>query len=396
MIFDFSELAGNAVTISLIKRALAKGTFRQVSLFSGPRGTGKSSSANAVAMALTCESPEDGLACGRCPVCQANRKALAGSGESASVKVVNLGKMNKSEDVVKLIEDVFGLQSSGRNQVYVFEEVHALKGIKNGFNALLSEIDRMSPNTYIVMCTTNPNDVAEALRSRALEFEFKRLTAKESLALAQRLVDRKQVRVPEETLRLVTQYCRGIPREIEKLIDFVAETSVSFDEVQEFLQFVPNSTFIEVFGEMAKGSLVGAMEVLNGTLDKSSVERVVDSLKNFVIEVVFYLESGHSDVFSTQEKKEIREAFQPGEQLTAVVNIVDRVDRGSSESDLMLTFLRLNSVMQGKSPNAVVTSRATTAAREQKRAERSAEARPAVAASQRGLTALTIKSLDKF
>lgn len=135
MIFNFSEVVGNSITVSLIKRALANGSFRQVSLFSGPRGTGKSSSANATAMALTCENPVDGLACGECPSCRANRLALAGSGQSSSVRVVNLGLVNSTEGIERLVKDVFEFQRSSGRQVFVFEEAHALKSVKNGYTA---------------------------------------------------------------------------------------------------------------------------------------------------------------------------------------------------------------------------------------------------------------------
>lgn len=396
MIFDFNELAGNAVTIALVKRALARGAFRQVSMFSGPRGTGKSSSANAVAMALTCESPVDGLACGKCQTCQMNKKALASSGASSTVKVVNLGKMNKSEDVSGLVKDVFELQNVGRNQVYLFEEVHALKGIKNGFTALLSEIDRMAPNTFIVMCTTNPSDVDEALRSRALQFEFKRLTAKESMVLAQRLVEHKGMRVPEKTLELLVRYCKGIPREIEKLVDFVTEVGVSYEEVQEFLQCVSNSVLIEMFSRLKSGDVTGGVEVAKSLLERCSPWKLVDALKSWMVDVVLYVESGHSDVFTVGEKKGIREVFSPGMELTRVVQCIEKLGRGSSESDVVLTILKIGSLMQGKSENSVVARKASTAAREEKCTQRSLEERKGAPEWGSGLTTLTTKSLESF
>ena len=395
MIFNFNEVAGNSVTVSLIKRALANGSFRQVSLFSGPRGTGKSSSANATAMALTCENPVDGLACGECPSCRANHLALAGSGQSSSVRVVNLGLVNSAEGVEQLIKDVFEFQRSSGKQVFIFEEAHALKCVKNGYTALLSEIDRMSPNTYIIMCTTNPMSLDEALRSRALQFEFKRLSAREALAFAERVAARECVRIPTDTLKLVVQYCKGIPREIEKLVSFVTETSVSYSEVQEFLQFVPDESFIEILRQMENGGVVGAMDCLRGVLDSCSVDRVVESLKSFIINAVFYLESGHSESFSRDEKAVLKSALGDG-KLGNVVQCVERLGRGCSESDLMMTFLRISSLVQGKRELSIVGQRSTTAAREAKQAARVVESRGGVDANSVGLTRLSTKSLDKF
>ena len=395
MIFNFSEVVGNSITVSLIKRALANGSFRQVSLFSGPRGTGKSSSANATAMALTCENPVDGLACGECPSCRANRLALAGSGQSSSVRVVNLGLINSTEGIERLVKDVFEFQRSSGRQVFVFEEAHALKSVKNGYTALLSEIDRMSPNTYIIMCTTNPMSLDEALRSRALQFEFKRLSAREALAFAERVAVRVGVRIPTDTLKLVVQYCKGIPREIEKLVSFVAETSVSYGEVQEFLQFVPDESFIEMFRLMESGGVVGAMESLRGVLDSCSVDRVVESFKSFMINAIFYLESGHSESFSQDEKAVLRSALGDG-KLSSVVPCVERLSRGCSESDLMMTFLRISSLVQGKRELSIVGQRSTIAAREAKQAARIVENRSNASVSSAGLTRLSTKSLDKF
>lgn len=123
----FSDMCGNATTLALLKRSLFFGSFKPVTIFHGPRGTGKSASALICAQTLTCEQPTEDGPCGECQSCKLNSKALLEGSQSPYIKIVNMGRINKTDDVNDLIHEVFEFQSPSHNQVYVFEEIHSLK-----------------------------------------------------------------------------------------------------------------------------------------------------------------------------------------------------------------------------------------------------------------------------
>lgn len=385
---NFDRLVGNVTTINLIKRSLQRGNFNHVTIFSGPRGTGKSTSAGLVAKALTCQRPVNGLACCSCEACLSNQKALDSSGRSPWVQVVNLGKMSKTDDVNKLIEDVFSMSSMSQRQVFIFEEVHALKGVKNGFTALLSEVDRISPNTYIIMCTTELHDVKEELRSRALKFEFKRLKNTESLLLMDKLLRAKGVSMQPDVKRMVVKYCKGIPREIEKLVNFIIENEVSIDEIRDFLQIVSLAEIAQLFYTMKYQGLAAVLESLEAISETASIVQIIGAIKEFLIEATFYLEIKESENLTADEKKVVEQVFGNG-ILAKVIGIVERIGRNPSEEDLKLAILRMKYAVQGKQEVEIITDRKNVAAKERVEASR----REIPVRASEGLHTLTLNSL---
>lgn len=393
MQFDFDDLVGNSITLSLIKRALKNDTFNQVSIFSGPRGTGKSTCAKIVAKSLVCAQPEDGRFCGKCPICHVNAEAEKNGTDSPWIKVVNLGMISRTDDVNALIEEVFKVQNSSQKQVYLFEELHALKGVKNGFTALLSEIDSISPNTYIVGTTTELRDVKEELQSRALKFEFKRLNVPESRVFIHKVLARKSLRVSKEIEDILIKQCKGIPREIEKLVDFVADNSVTLEEIKEYLQVVSDYVFAEMFFSMSAGSFARVLELLESAEETASIMQIIEYLKEFLVNVVFYRELGESDVFSEDEKAMVSRALLTDPSvLHKTIGIVEKLGRDSSRNDLVLALVKISAVMKGQKETVIVANRKTEAAKEK------ADVKPVEATEKpnRGLTPLSMKSLTEF
>ncbi len=385
---NFDQLVGNATTINLLKRSLQRNTFNQITIFSGPRGTGKSTSAGLVAKALTCQHPVHGLACNKCEACLSNQKALDSSGESPWIKIINLGKVNKTDDVNKLIEEVFDMASVSQRQVFLFEEVHALKSVKNGFTALLSEVDRISPNTYIVMCTTELHDVKEELRSRALKFEFKRLKHTESLALMDKLLREKGAALQREIQEMVISYCKGIPREIEKLVAFITENEVSIEEIRDFLQFISVSEIAQLFHTIRFQGLAAVMENLTVLSESTTPSQVLVAIKDFLIETVFYLEVGESERLTADDIAIIKTVFTKG-AIGKVISVIEKLDKNLTEADLMLAILKINYIVQGRKESDLITDRKNVAAKE--RAEASRKEVPAP--TSKGLHELTLSSL---
>lgn len=397
MITRFSELVGNTTKIQLIKRSLMMNAFRHTTILCGPKGTGKSSCAHIAAMALTCSSPVDGEPCLQCKECKANLVALGSTGKSPYIQIVNFGKFSRTEDVSALIKDVFGLQNSSRNQVYIFEEAHALKGIKNGYTALLTEIDQMSPNTYLIFCTTSVHDLQGDLRSRALEFEFFRLNKKESDILIARVSQRRGARIHSETAHLIAEYAKGIPRDIEKLVDFVVDTSVTLEEMRDFLQAVPHSVFVEIFSAMKVGDLTSVLELISSLEDRSSVRQIIESFKDFVVNTIFYLEIQNSDVFSGSEKRTLKDTFSDNGVIFRVADVLDKLQSNAGRAEFMLAVMKIYSIMQGSSPKSVIANNTSNAAKNRIISEdvlRGKEVSGTGGMS--GLNSLTLQSLDKF
>ncbi len=133
-------------------------------LFSGPRGTGKTSTARILAMALNCEQPKDGEPCGVCESCVDIRK-----GSSIDVQELDAASNRKLDEMRDLLSRV-ALGTRGRWKVYIIDEVHQLT--PDAASALLKTLEEPPSHVVFVLATTDPQKVLPTIRSRTLHFEF--------------------------------------------------------------------------------------------------------------------------------------------------------------------------------------------------------------------------------
>lgn len=356
MKYNFEDLIGNNTTLQLIRNSLRKNVFPHFAIFSGIMGTGKSTSAKATALALTCEDKSEGrdrsLACCSCINCQSAIASFATTGQSTKIRIVNVAEFNDIDDVKNLIKDIFVLQSGTQNKVYVLEEAHTLKNIKGAQTAFLEEIDRIPDNVYIIMCTTEEGYIKKELKSRAIVFNFKRLSDKESSLLLDRLISKNGYNSLDSNVkRLLIKNARGIPRNMENVLDFISNSEASTEEIKDFMQVISDEIFIEMFSAMKSNDISLVIQYLDSLCGTRSIDVIVRELKRFVLDVMFYFEGGITDTFSKSERDEIKAVFSDNdtastELVLKVANEIDRWGSNIDENTFKLHFFKLRLVFQ--------------------------------------------------
>ena len=220
----FADVRGQAFVVSALRNAVRDGRESHAYLFSGPRGTGKTTTARILAKALNCtDRAPDGDCCDRCPSCVAIR-------DGGSMNVIELdAASNRGIDRVREIIAGTVIGSPGEKKVYIFDEVHQLTS--EAGTALLKTLEEPPEHVVFVLATTDPDKVAIPVRSRTQHFEFRLLDVDLLAGLVNDVVGSAGIELDERALASVVRDGRGSARDTLSVLEQVASAGGLRDEV---------------------------------------------------------------------------------------------------------------------------------------------------------------------
>ena len=163
----FSNIVGQDYSIQMLKNAIIHQKISHAYLFTGPRGTGKTSTAKVFAKTINCLNPIDGEACGKC----ANCLSFA---TSPDIIEIDAASNNGVDDIRELINNVKIAPSTGKYKIYIIDEVHMMT--TSAFNALLLTLEEPPKHAVFIMATTNVESVPITILSRCQRFNFQKIS----------------------------------------------------------------------------------------------------------------------------------------------------------------------------------------------------------------------------
>ena len=266
----FDEVVGQEMTITALKNQIKEGRVHHAYIFSGTRGTGKTSVAKIFARAVNCLSPEGANPCNECKVC---RGILDES--LFDVMEIDAASNNSVDDIREIREHVAYAPAVAKKKVYIIDEVHMLS--KGAFNALLKILEEPPAHALFILATTEPEKIPATILSRAQRFTFFRLKEEEIERELARILDLEKRSYTEEGLAVIAAHSDGSMRDSLSILDQIL--SMGNDRVD-------GETVYDALGlteEEGIFRIVDGLFTADGALIVDALDRAYDRGKNFAL-----------------------------------------------------------------------------------------------------------------
>ena len=301
---DFDALVGQKAVKTTLKNALASGKIAHAYLFSGPRGTGKTSMARILAKALNCEQGPTAEPCGQCSNCQ-----RIVQGTSLDVIEIDAASNTSVDNIRDLREQVAFTPAESRYKVYIIDEVHMLS--TGAFNALLKTLEEPPAHAVFILATTDPQKVPATIQSRCQRFEFRRVTVDEIAEHLAMVAAGSGIEADSDALRLIAIQAEGGMRDALSLLDQcgVMAKRVTVATVREVLGIVGREALHELTEAIGRRQLPQALATLNLLLEQGKdVKQVLTELIEYLRALVLYLAvPDYEEIYLTDTKEALAE-----------------------------------------------------------------------------------------
>ena len=219
----FSEVVGQEHITETLKNELAAGKTVHAYLFTGTRGTGKTSCAKILAKAVNCLNPQEGDPCLSCESCLSVAK-----GENTDIVEIDAASNNSVDSIRELRDQVSFAPSSSKYRVYIIDEVHMLT--VSAFNALLKTLEEPPAHVVFILATTEVHKLPATILSRCQRFDFRRIEAERICERIQYIADKEGLTVSDGAASLIAAAADGGMRDALSILDLCASGSKNIDE----------------------------------------------------------------------------------------------------------------------------------------------------------------------
>lgn len=279
----FEEVVGQQYVTKVLKNTIDRNMTSHAYLFSGPRGTGKTTIAKLIAKLLNCESPINDIPCEKCPSCIAfNEK------NHPDIIEMDAASNNGVDEIREIRDKVTLMPSISKYKVYIIDEVHMLS--IGAFNALLKTLEEPPQHVIFILATTELYKVPATIISRCQCFNFEKISEEDIVKKLKYIVEKENIKVEEEVLNLIAKYSDGGLRDAINLLDKLAccSTNITIDDFYEIKGIVKEEELFDIVSALVNGNTKEALEKLDylGKKGKNLIlfaTELIEYLKNMLI-----------------------------------------------------------------------------------------------------------------
>ena len=276
----FEDVKGQDHIVTTLQNQVKSDRIGHAYLFTGTRGTGKTTIAKILARTINCENPIDGCPCMECAMC----KAIT-AGNSMNVIEMDAASNNGVDSIRQIVEEVAYPPTEGKYKVYIIDEVHMLS--TGAFNALLKTLEEPPSYVVFILATTEVHKIPITILSRCQRYDFHRISIDTIAARLQELMDKEGVQVEEKAIRYIAKAADGSMRDglslLDQCIAFYIGQTLTYDNVLKVLGAIDT----EIFSRLLRYVIAGQVTECIGVIEEIMVQG--RDLNQFVNDFTWYL-----------------------------------------------------------------------------------------------------------
>jgi len=353
----WDEVIGQEHIVRTLRSALEQGNLAHAYLFSGPRGTGKTTTARIIAKAVNCLAEEQNARpCNQCENCEAINQ-----GRFLDLIEIDAASNTSVDDIRDLREKINFSPNKGRYKVYIIDEVHMLSNA--AFNALLKTLEEPPAHAIFVLATTEVHKIPATVLSRCQRHEFRRIPLNFIQALLKDIAEKENVQVEPAALTAIARQATGSMRDAVSLLDQLASTGsqVTLELTQQVLGTAAGESVYEVIEAILDEKTGRGIALINTALDNGSDPRqfarqMVDLLRSLLMARMGNAEQLEATSEEQKKLRELAERFTL-EKLLAAIQAFDRAAQQTSlgwqpslQLELALTGLTTQVIQAAPAP----------------------------------------------
>ena len=352
---SFSEVVEQEHITKTLKRAVITGRIAHAYLFSGTRGTGKTTLAKIFARAVNCLHPNEGDPCNKCDICtKASEEVLVDIAE------IDAASNNSVDNIRRICDEVNYMPALAKYKVYIIDEVHMLS--TSAFNALLKTLEEPPAHVIFILCTTEPDKLPATVLSRCQRFDFHRITTKGISNRLRKIADAEKQQVTDEALDMISRISFGALRDAISLLDQCISSTDDTIDVTDVLNcagLIDDMSNAKVVQALVDNDVTGILNSVNEVIaEGKSPAGFLSGLLGYLRNILICMNVKEPDRFieadgnAVSEMKRLSELMEPEEviwyikELSENEAVLKRASRPKTYLEIMLLGLLVNNTVK--------------------------------------------------